>query len=70
MNRIMEGVKEYVEEMDVELVDEDESKRLVIYARNEGGQSCTLVDLVQLLEWVYKNMPELITGLGNQGTNT
>jgi len=65
---IMEGVKEYDEEMDVRL--STRNGRLTIDARNEGGHNGTDVDLVQVLEWVHKNMPELITALGNKGTNT
>ena len=64
MNQIMEGVTEYAEEMDVRL--SVTKGRIVVGASNEGGFNGTEVDLVQLLEWVHKNMPELITALGNQ----
>ncbi len=59
----MDGVREYAENMDVELVtDERESgdpDRLLVYALNEGGHNCTLVDLLDLLKWVKTNRPEL-----------
>jgi hypothetical protein len=55
---IMEGVKEYAEEMDVRLG--ARNGRLTIDARNEGGHNGTDVDLVQLLLWVQKNLPELL----------
>ena len=45
---IMEGVKEYDEEMDVRL--STRNGRLTIDARNEGGHNGTDVDLVQVLE--------------------
>lgn len=55
---IMEGVKEYAEEMDVRLG--TRNGRLTIDARNEGGYNGTCVDLVQVLLWVQKNLPELL----------
>lgn len=57
MNQIMEGVTEYAEGLDVKL--SVNKGRFVVDATNEGGYSGTDVDLVQLLEWVNKNMPEL-----------
>jgi hypothetical protein len=57
MNQIMEGVTEYAEGLDVRL--SVTKGRLVVDAKNEGGYNGTDVDLVQLLEWVSKNMPEL-----------
>jgi hypothetical protein len=59
MNQIMEGVTEYAEGLDVRL--SVTKGRLVVGAQNEGGHNGTDVDLVQLLEWVSKNMPELQT---------
>jgi hypothetical protein len=56
---IMEGVKEYAEEMDVRLG--TRNGRLTIDARNEGGHNGTDVDLVQVLEWVHKNLPQLLS---------
>jgi hypothetical protein len=58
MNQIMEGVTEYAEGLDVKL--SVNKGRFVVDATNEGGYSGTDVDLVQLLEWVNKNMPELL----------
>ena len=58
MTEIMDGVTEYEEGMDVELV--YENNRLAIRASNEAGHCCTRVDLIQLLDWVKTNKPELI----------
>lgn len=55
---IMEGVTEYAEGMDVSL--STRNGRLTIDAKNEGGHNGTDVDLVQLLLWVQKNLPELL----------
>jgi len=54
----MQGVKDYEEGMDVQLV--YEKGRPVVLAMNEAGQCCTRVDLIQLLDWVRDNMPELL----------
>ena len=53
----MEGVREYCEEMAVELVKGYGVERLVVRALNEAGCNATEVDLLDLLEWVAKNMP-------------
>lgn len=55
---IMEGVTEYEEGMDVRL--STRNGRLTIDAKNEAGHNGTDVDLVQLLLWVQKNLPELL----------
>ena len=54
----MQGVTDYEEGMDVQLV--YEKGRPVVLAKNEAGHCCTRVDLIQLLEWVRDNMPELL----------
>ena len=54
----MVGVTEYGEGMDVKLG--YDKGRTVIVASNEAGYSSTFVDLIQLLEWVRDNMPELL----------
>ena len=56
----MVGVTEYGEDMDVRLG--YDKGRPVIVASNEAGYSGTFVDLIQLLEWVNKNMPEFKRG--------
>jgi hypothetical protein len=59
---IATDVTEYAEGYDVK-VEERETrgmKRLVISATNEGGFNGTDVDLVQLIDWIKINMPELI----------
>ena len=52
----MVGVTEYGEGSEVQL--RYENGRPVIVASNEAGYNRTYVDLIQLLEWVNKNMPE------------
>ena len=58
MALVMQGVKEYAENMDVELQHVD--GRYVIYAQNEAGHNCTMVDLIDVLLWVHKHLPTLI----------
>ena len=55
---VMTGVTEYGEGIEVLL--RYEKGRPVIVASNEAGYCGTFVDLIQLLEWVNKNMPELL----------
>lgn len=50
---VMEGVREYCEEMDVSL--RTTNGRLVIEARNECGHNSTEVDLLDLLDWLKAN---------------
>lgn len=45
-----------MESYPVELWRDDESGRLVIRARNEGGHSATFVDLADLVKWL-KDQP-------------
>jgi len=54
---IMTGVTEYGEGLDVKLGYENGRPTVVAY--NEGGYNTTAVDLIQLLDWVYKNKPDL-----------
>ena len=58
MTIVMTGVKEYGENMDVEL--QYVGGRYVIYAQNEAGHNCTMVDLIDVLLWVHKHLPTLI----------
>ena len=58
MALVMKGVKEYAENMDVEL--QYVGGRYVIYAQNEAGHNCTMVDLLDVLEWVHKTLPTMI----------
>jgi len=48
----MKGVREYVESEPVRLVRRPYNGRLVIRAMNEGGNSYTDVDLLDLMEWL------------------
>lgn len=58
--KIMEGVREYMEGMPVK-IRTNENGRLVISADNEAGHNRTDVDLLDLLDWVRCNLPELVT---------
>lgn len=55
---VMTGVTEYGEGSEVLL--RYENGRPVIVASNEAGYSGTFVDLIQVLEWVNENIPELL----------
>jgi len=57
VDKVMVGVTEYEEGMEVKLTYEND--RPVILAMNEAGHCCTRVDLIQVLEWARDNMPEL-----------
>jgi hypothetical protein len=61
------GVTEYGEEMPVVLcrtsgmfLSNKGKGRLVIKAMNEGGCNCTEVDLIELIQWLKINKPELL----------
>ena len=66
---IMDGVKEYCEEMNVELIqttglfDGEGRGRWVIMAKNEGGYNSTEVDVLQMIDWLRKNRPDLWLGI-------
>ena len=53
------NIREYVEREPVEIKEKD--GRLVIEALNEGGHNGTEVDLMDVIEWVEVNRPDLIT---------
>lgn len=55
---VMEGVREYTEGCPVELT--RSAARLVIKATNEGGNNVTEVDLLDLLDWIKRNDPEIL----------
>ena len=55
----MEGVREYAEEMSVEL-GTHKNQRLIIKAYNEAGYNSTKVDLQDVVDWIRKNKPELL----------
>ena len=56
----MNEVTEYCEGRTVYLAQEETNGRTVVRAVNEGGYNCTEVDIVQLLEWLKKNRPDLM----------
>ena len=49
---IINGVREYTEGYPVELVRDPRSGRLSILAKNEGGNNETLVDLLDVVDWL------------------
>ena len=52
------NIREYGEEFPVEII--YEKNRMAIMSFNEGGCNNTSVDLLDVIEWVKKNMPELL----------
>ena len=54
------SIREYAEEMPVRISVSAESGRLVIEADNEAGHNGTEVDLVDVLDWVRANRPDLL----------
>ena len=55
----MTGVREYIEEMSVEL-HLSGSGRSTIVAFNEGGFNSISIDLQDLINWLQLNKPELL----------
>jgi len=53
----MKGVREYNEEMEVELND---GERPTVKAYNEGGYNSTEIDLIDIIEWTRVNRPNLL----------
>jgi len=64
MPRKMDGVREYNEEFPVEIAEEwrglMEGYRPVIVALNENQNNSTKVDLLDVISWVKREMPELL----------
>jgi hypothetical protein len=54
----LHGVREYAEEFPVTL--DAMNGRIVIAARNQGGNDVTCVDLFDLLDWLKQWRPDLI----------
>jgi hypothetical protein len=48
----MRGVREYTERYPVELWWDEQSERLVILSKNEGGCNETQVDLYDVISWL------------------
>ena len=42
----------------VQLVFEEESRRVMVRAINEGGYACTEIDLLDLVVWLHKVAPD------------
>lgn len=55
-----DGVRDHSEGYDVCVGLEERSQREVIIALNEGGYNCTFVDLLDIVDWVKANRPELL----------
>jgi hypothetical protein len=55
----MEGVDEYIDGSQVELT-RNNLGHLVIEASNEGGYNCTQVNILQLIQWLKTNRPEIL----------
>lgn len=60
-NIIETNIREYCEELPVKIKQDEETGRWVIFALNEAGHNSTSVDLLDLLRWIKKNKPELLT---------
>ncbi len=56
----LEGVREHAEGSWVSIKADEDTGRECVLAYNEGGHNCTLVDLLDLVEWIKANRPELI----------
>jgi hypothetical protein len=48
----MDGVREYAEGYQVELLWDEERKRYVIYAQNQGGNDGVLIDFADLISFL------------------
>jgi hypothetical protein len=57
---IAHGVREYYEGFNVEIEKQEGNSRWVVVALNEGGYNSTAVDLIDLINWVSANKPELL----------
>jgi hypothetical protein len=59
----MFGVREYADGEGVKL-DVNEHGRTVVVALNEGGYNRTEVDLLDLIDWLRANRPDLLAVRG------
>jgi hypothetical protein len=62
---LMEGVRDHCEGYTPELYKDETSQRLVIRAFNEAYYNVTEVDLLDLIEWLKKNRPDLLAERSN-----
>mgnify|MGYP003395665951 CR=1 FL=1 len=65
---LLDGVREYCEGLGVEIRRKADEKRpgyahLIVRAYNEAGYNFTEVDLLELLSWIKKNMPNMWSAL-------
>lgn len=63
------NIREYVEELPIEIKEITEIEcggrgegRVAIYAEDEGGYNGAIIDLLDVIEWVKQNKPELLKG--------
>ncbi len=61
------GVREYAEGLTVQIGTPEGEDRLVVHAMNDGGYNCTDVDLLDLLAYVRREMPEVWGGVEREG---
>jgi len=52
---IKTDIREYGEELDVEVEFDQEKNRWVIIANNQSGFDCTMVDLMDVVDWYSAN---------------
>lgn len=50
----LQAIREYAEGYPVEISKDEETGREVIIAQNEGGHNCTMVDLLDVVEFYFK----------------
>ncbi len=54
------GIREYGEELDVEVEFDQEKNRWVIIANNQSGFDCTMVDLMDVVDWYSANRQVMV----------
>ena len=54
------NIREYTEYLPVHIDESTDKGRLVVVAYNESGYNFTRVDVVDLIEWVKQNRPDLL----------
>jgi hypothetical protein len=60
-NKMKTNIREYAEGFDVEFLEKIGSNNIFcIVAKNEGGYNSTFVDLVDVINFVKENLPELL----------
>ena len=65
-NAVKTDIREYCEKLSVHVAEADNG-RFVIEAWNEAGHNGVEVDLLDVLEWVRVNRPELLKEVCSRG---